>query len=259
MLIRITIIITLFLCLTSCQQGRGDSTQLTVFAASSLTDAFTELAQAFAEQNPGVEVILNFGGSSQLAAQLREGAVADVFASANPLQMEAAVSAGRVGPSTELPFASNRLIIIVPAANPADIETLADLARPDVALLLAVPGVPVRVYTDQLITALDADFQRRFYANLGSEEDNVRQVAAKIALGEADAGIVYATDLTPDIAALVRHIALPVEQDVIASYLIAPLVDAPHAEWAQAFVAFVRSETGQAVLSRWGFGPSPGK
>ncbi|MCA9935436.1 MAG: molybdate ABC transporter substrate-binding protein [Anaerolineales bacterium] len=255
----ILVFVALLLTLSGCQLGKEKTPQLTVFAAASLTDAFSELAQAFEAQNPGVDVITNFGGSSQLAAQLSQGAMADVFASANPAQMQAVIATGRIANDGEQPFASNHLTIIVPADNPAAITGLSDLARPGVALILAVPGVPVRAYTDEIVTAMDMPFQQGFYANLVSEEDNVRQVTAKIALGEADAGVVYTSDVTPDIASLVQLVPLSDAQNVTAVYPIAPLIDAPQPELAQAFVAFVRSEAGQAVLSRWGFGPPPGQ
>lgn len=245
--------------LVSCGSNRSTAApqELTVFAAASLTDAFNELAEAFEAQHDGVQVALNFAGSSQLAAQLNEGAAADIFASANPLQMQAVVGAGRIVPGSEKLFVSNRLTVIVPADNPAGITALEDLAQPGVHLILAVEGVPVRQYTDEIVATFPADFQESFYANLVSEEDNVRQAAAKIALGEADAGIVYTSDVTPDIASQVQQITIPEAQNVVASYPIAPLADAPAPELAQRFIDFVLSHEGQAILARWGFGPPP--
>lgn len=247
----------LILLLAGCGIGSGaaGSQDLTVFAASSLTDAFDELAEAFEAANPGVQVVLNFASSSQLAAQLREGAMADIYASANPVQMRAVIDAGRIEAGTETPFVSNRLTIVVPADNPAGITALKDLANPGVQLILAVDGVPVREYADEIVAAMTADFQAAFYGNLVSEEDNVRQVSAKIALGEADAGIVYTSDVTPDIADQVQQIAIPDAQNVIATYPIAPLVDAPHPELARRFIDFILSDEGQSILVRWGFGP----
>lgn len=235
----------------------NSSQELTIFAAASLTDAFSELATTFETQNEGVAVILNFAGSSQLAAQLTEGAPADVFAPANPAQMQAIIDAGRIAAGSEAPFVSNRLTVIVPADNPAGITALEDLAQPGVQMVLAVEGVPVRQYTDEIVANLPADFQAKFYANLVSEEDNVRQVVAKIALGEADAGFVYTSDVTPDIASQVLQIPIPDGQNVVASYPIAPLADAPSPALAQDFIAFVLGDEGQAILARWGFGPPP--
>lgn len=245
------------LLLVSCGTGENGASpqEITVFAASSLTDAFTELADAFEAQNEGVEIILNFAGSSQLAAQLSEGALADLFAPANPIQMQTVMDAGRIEAGSEKLFVSNRLAVIVPIDNPANITALEDLAQPGLQLILAVEGVPVRQYTDQIVAALPTDFQTRFYDNLVSEEDNVRQVAAKIALGEADAGTVYTSDVTPDIASQVRQIPIPDAQNVVATYPIAPLTDAPSPTLAKNFIDFVLSDEGQAILVRWGFGP----
>jgi molybdate transport system substrate-binding protein len=153
---------------------------------------------------------------------------------------------------------TNKLTIIVPVDNPATIESLNDLANPGVRLVLAAPGVPVREYSDQSIAMMgDADFQVAVYTNVVSEEPNVRQVATKIALGEADAGIVYVSDITPDIADQVLQIEIPDEQNVIATYPIAVIKDSPNAEIAQEFVDFVLSAEGQAILAKWGFGPKP--
>lgn len=252
----------LVLALAGCGAGQpagGQTRELTVFAASSLTDAFNDLAQAFEDQNAGVVVVLNYAGSSQLAAQLIAGVDADVFASANAAQMQNVIDNGRVAAGAEKLFVSNRLTVIVPADNPAGISALADLAQPGVHLILAVEGVPVRAYTDDIVAAQPAAFQKQFYGNLVSEEDNVRQVAAKVALGEADAGVVYTSDVTPDIAGQVQQIAIPDAQNVVATYPIAPLTDAPQPDLAQSFVAFVLSAEGQAILSRWGFGPPPAR
>ena len=183
--------------------------------------------------------------------------MADLFASANPIQMQNVIDDGRIAAGTEVLFVTNRLTIIIPNDNPAGIGSLEDLAQPDVQLVLAVEGVPVRQYTDEIIAAMPADFQERFYENLVSEEDNVRRVAAKVALGEADAGIVYSSDVTPDIARKVQQIAIPDAQNVVATYPIAPLNDAVHAETAQRFIDFVLSNEGQSILSSWGFGPPP--
>lgn len=228
-----------------------------VFAAASLTDAFGEIAAAFAEARPGTAVDLNFASSSQLAAQLVEGAPADVFASANAAQMGVVIADGRVAAETVVPFASNRLAIAVPQGNPAGIATLQDLARPGLLLVIAVPGVPIRQYVDEVIARLEPATAAAVYANVISEEDNVRQVLAKVALGEADAGIVYTSDITPDLAGRVTRIDLPDELNASASYPIAALRGAPSGDVAQDFVDFVLSPAGQAILARWGFGPPP--
>lgn len=255
-----------FLCLplAGCSMVPGAETkgQVTVFAAASLTNAFDEINQAFEADNPSVKIFTNFGGSSQLATQLVEGASADVFASADQAQMEIAEKAGRIDGSPIM-FATNHLVVIVPANNPGRIEDLHDLTKPGLKIVMAVPGVPVRQYTGQALTSLASDpafgkdFSQAVLANLVSEEQNVRQVAAKVALGEADAGFVYTSDVTPDIAGQVQEIAIPDFANPTAQYPIAGVAHAPNAEVGRKFVGFVLSAKGQAILAKWGFGHAP--
>ncbi len=222
-----------------------------------MTNAFDEITIQFEAAHPGVDVLTSYASSSDLATQLVEGAAADVFASASDKQMGMAAHAGRIA-GEPLAFVTNRLIIIVPADNPAGILSFEDLAKPGIALVLAAPGVPIRDYSDQSIALMgDAKFQAALYANLASEEPNVRQVATKVSLGEADAGIVYISDITPDIAGLVLQIPIPDAQNVLATYPIAVVEGAPAGSLAQQFVDFVLSEKGQAILQKWGFGPKP--
>jgi molybdate transport system substrate-binding protein len=239
-----------------------ESQTLTVFAAASLTDAFGDIATGFEAAHPGVKVVFNFGGSSTLAAQLAEGAPADVFASANGKQMGVARSAGRVVDPVHV-FAQNRLVIAVPADNPAHIQSLRDLARPGLLLVVAAPDVPVRDYTDRMLAQLAAvpaygpAYRQAVMANIVSEEDNVRLVVAKVALGEADAGIVYQSDITPDVARDVTAILIPSAYNTLAAYPIAVTNDTPHPDLAWAFVEYVLSADGQAALAHWGFIPVP--
>ncbi len=229
-----------------------------VFAASSLTDAFEEIAGSFEAANPGTNVIFNFASSSDLAAQLSEGAPADVFASANNSQMNVARDAERIGGSPHT-FAKNRLVLVVPADNPAGIASLRDLATEGVQLVIAAPDVPVRTYTDTMLNRLAADpaygeaYREAFMANVVSEEQNVRQVAAKVALGEADAGIVYVSDVTPDISDQVIAIPIPDTLNTIATYPIAVTNDSANPDLAQAFVDYILSDAGQDTLVNWNF------
>lgn len=235
-----------------------ESQTLTVFAASSLTDAFEEIATAFEAENAGVDVLFNFGSSSTLATQLAEGAPADVFASANNTQMNVARDAERIAgrPRT---FVKNRLVLIVPVDNPDGITTLRDLANEGVQLVIAAPDVPVRTYTDTMLQRLAADpaygeeYSAAVMANVVSEEENVRQVSAKVALGEADAGIVYVSDVTPDISDQVIAIPIPDYLNTIATYPIAVTNDAANPELAQSFVDYVLSDAGQDILVNWNF------
>ncbi len=256
------LVLSVLLFLAACQVTPPVGGTLMVFAASSLTDAFDEIAGQFKAQHPGVEVALNYQSSSKLAAQLAEGVPADVFASANLKAMQPTIDTKLI---IEKPrnFLTNQLVIIAPAANPGQIESLKDLARPGLRLVLAVAGVPIRDYTDQMMAALAKnpaygdEYRRAVYANLISEEDNVRQVVSKVALGEADAGVVYTSDVTPEMAGKLRQIAIPLEFNVTATYPIARLAASKQPELAQAFIDFVLSPQGQAILAKWGFGPAP--
>jgi len=238
-------------------QAQGNQ-QLVIFAAASLTDAFEAMATAFEAEHPNVEILYNFSGSSTLSTQLSQGAPADLFASANPNQMQSAVDEGRIA-GTPQTFAQNRLVLIVPADNPANITSLDDLATDGISLILAAPDVPVRTYTDTMLDLLLNDpaygqlYRDAVMANLVSEEPNVRQVSAKIAFGEADAGIVYLSDVTPDIAEDVLAFPIPNDINTIATYPIAITDDSPNPDLAQEFIDFVLSPTGQSILEEWGF------
>jgi len=231
---------------------------LTVFAASSLTDAFEEIATAFEGENAGVDVVYSFGSSSTLATQLVEGAPADIFASANARQMTVAQDGERIEGRPRI-FAKNRLVLAVPADNPANIQSLRDLANPDIKLVIAAPDVPVRDYTNTMLDRLAADpsygeaYREAFMANVVSEEDNVRQVSAKVSLGEADAGIVYRSDVTPDISTSVIALPIPDALNTIATYPIAATNDSTNPELAQKFIDYVLSDAGQDTLVKWNF------
>lgn len=220
------------------------------------------MGQVFEGQHPGATVLFNFGASSDLATQLAEGAPGDVFASANARQMENAVAANRIA-GEPVNFLTNSLVVIVPADNPAGIEALADLANAGVKFVSAAPDVPIRGFTDQMLDKAAADpaygeeFKTAVLANIVSEEANVRQLAAKVVLGEADAGVVYKSDVTPDIADQVKVIEIPEALNVIAVYPIAALSDSASPETAQAFIDLALSDEGQAILAKWGFGPRP--
>jgi molybdate transport system substrate-binding protein len=230
---------------------------LNVFAAASLTDAFTEMGKNLEAANPGLTVTFNFAGSQTLRTQIEEGAPADVFASANKAEMEALVKASLVPEGTSQVFLTNKLIVILPVNNPARLEKLEDLAKPGLKLVFAAEEVPVGKYArqvlDQMNGSLGADFKDRVLANVVSNEDNVRQVVAKVQLGEADAGIVYTSDAVaaPDL----KTIDIPTDLNVVAEYPIAPLTHSANADLATAFITYVLSDEGQAILQKWGFAP----
>lgn len=240
--------------------GANDApAELVVFAAASLDGAFRAIGSAFEAAHPGTTVTFNFAGSQTLATQILEGAGADVFASANAAQLDALVRGGEVlGPSVRT-FARNRLVVVYPADNPAGLTTLQDLAGPGLKLILAQKGVPVGDYAQELLAKasahpdFDAAFGPRVLANVVSYEDDVRGVLTKVALGEADAGIVYASDFGPGDAGRAGRLEIPGELNVDASYPMAPLAATEHPELARAFVDHVLSPAGQAVLVEHGF------
>ncbi len=233
--------------------------ELTVFAATSLTDVFESLRAAYTEAHPNAEILLNFSSSSTLAAQLIQGAPADVFASANELQMDLVVEMGLIAADAVEIFAHNQLALITPADNPAGIESMRELAGESVLLVLAAEGTPIRAYTDAMLASLNEDYApdyaERVRRNLVSEESNVRQVVARVALGEADAGIVYKSDTIGDAAERLRAIDIDRAHNQLASYPIAPLVDTANMTLAMSFIEFVVSEAAGLLLEAYGFCP----
>ena len=207
-------------------QAPASEQKLTVFAAASLTDAFNEIGEKFKQQNPGVTAEFNFAGSQQLRTQLEQGAVADVFASANTKEMNGAIQSDLVVSGTQKTFVRNRLAVIVPKDNPAGIKELKDLAKPGLKIVLAAPSVPVGGYALTALDKMNADFGATFsqtvLSNVVSQENNVKQVVAKIQLGEGDAGIVYSSDVTPDAAAKVTKIDIPDKYNVLRRKRILP-------------------------------------
>lgn len=235
--------------------------QLVVFAAASLAEAFRDLGGQFEASHPGTAVVFNFAGSQQLAQQLAQGAPADVFAPANQRQMAAAVAAGRVAEEAAQLFVRNRLVVIYPVENPAGLTTLQDLSKPGVKLVLAAPEVPVGSYAREFLEkasaaeGFPADYGAAVLANVVSYEENVRSVLSKVVLGEADAGIVYSSDVGPAAAGQAGRLDIPEALNVVASYPMAPIAGARNPQLAEAFVGFVLSPEGQATLARYGFEP----
>jgi molybdate transport system substrate-binding protein len=241
-------------------QGQGRAV-LTVFAAASLTDAFEEIGSRYRTLHPGTGLRFNFAGSHQLAAQLELGARADVFASADRRWMDRVAGLGlAAGPPAV--FAHNRLVIIAPSADASGVRRPEDLARPGLKLVLPAEAVPAGRYARQVVRALalspgmSPGFERRVLANLVSEEENVRGVVAKVVLGEADAGLVYRSDVTPGVATRLRLVAIPDSVNAPASYFIVALNQSAHPAEARAFVELVRGPEGRAILARHGFLPA---
>lgn len=255
------------LLLTGCgSEGEGSSegtsggpvsperTELIVSAAASLTEAFAEIAHTFEQANPGVVVTLNFGPSDGLASQINEGAPVDVFASASSTWMDTVEQEGP-GVTGRADFARNRLTIVVPADNPAGIESLDDLTEDGVKLVLAAEGVPAGDYARQIFE--NAGISDEVLLNVVSNEEDVKAVITKVLSGDADAGIGYVTDVTPDIADQVTLVPIPDDVNVIATYPIAVVNGSRETDLAQRFVDYVLGDGGQRILARYGFLPPP--
>lgn len=234
---------------------------LTVLAAASLTEAFSELGEIFEAQNPGVTVAFSFAGSQQLAQQLDQGAPADVFASASKKYMDAAVTSDRVAQTAPQIFVTNRLVVIFPKDNPAGLMELKDLAKAGLKLDLADASVPVGQYSLDFLDkasqdeAFGAAFKDDVLKNVVSYENNVKAVVTKVALGEADAGIVYVSDITADVAEQVGNLDIPDALNTIANYPIAAISDSQYPDLAAAFISLVLSPEGQQVLAKYNFIP----
>lgn len=228
--------------------GAGDNVELTVSAASSLTSAFTDIGADFEAANDGVTVTFNFGPSDGLATQIQEGGAVDVFASASPTWMDAVHD--DPGVSDRADFVKNRLAVIVPTDNPAGIASLEDLTAPGVKLVIAAEGVPAGDYAREIFD--NAGISDAALANVVSNEEDVKAVITKLLSGDADAGIGYVTDVTPDVADQVKLIEIPDDVNVIAIYPIAVVADSEDADVAQRFVEYVLGP-GQDVLLGYGF------
>ncbi len=232
---------------TAATTSEVSSTTLTVFAASSLADAFTELTAGFESANPGIDVVLNVAGSSSLAAQIRDGAPVDVFASADAESMARVVADGRTTSVPEV-FATNAMAIIVEKGNPRGVAGIADLARDDLVIVACAPEVPCGRYARAVLTNAGVEVQPRSF------EENVRAVVTKVSLGEADAGIVYASDVE-SAGDAITGIDIPAAVNVVARYPIVALGGAGPGTAARAFVDWITSAAGRAMLLSHGFGP----
>ncbi|CNE74745.1 molybdenum ABC transporter%2C periplasmic molybdate-binding protein [Mycobacterium tuberculosis] len=223
--------------------GRGGT--LTVFAAASLTEAFTALGKTFEGSHPGVKARFNFGGSSTLAQQITQGAPADVFASANPATMKTVADAGDASGRPRV-FTRNRLVIAVPKDDPGKVATLRDLSRPGLKVVLCAVQVPCGSAAK---TALDA---AGVEVGPASRERDVKAVLTKVGLGEADAGLVYRTDVRAA-DGRVRGIEFPEAAKAVNDYPIVQVAEAPSAALARDFIGLVLGAQGRAVLTRAGF------
>ncbi len=242
-------LLLLGVCATSCgdddtSDGGGDVT-LTVYAAASLTTTFEQIGSEFEDEHDGVTVEFNFGGSSDLVAQIQEGAPADVFASADTANMDK-LTAEDLQADDPQNFATNTLEIVTPPDNPAGITSFADLARDGVNVVVCAPEVPCGAATVKVEEATGVDLRPV------SEEQSVTDVLAKVTSGEADAGLVYVTDVTAAGDA-VTGVPFPESADVVNTYPIVALEDSEHADLAQEFIELVLGDTGRSILEEAGF------
>jgi molybdate transport system substrate-binding protein len=256
---------SLCILLAACGDSTASSTTtptptpvtLNVFAASSLTESFNEIATAYQQQHPNVTIKPNYNGSQILEQQIANGGPADVFASADLANMQKASDAGLVDSSQV--FVKNRLVVIVPTSNPGNITSLRDLAKKGVKIDLEASAVPAGKYSRQALANLSKSpdygtgYANAVLANVVSEEQNVKAVVQKVQLGEADAGFVYRTDVTAAVASKVTVLDIPDPYNVIAQYPIAVVKSSAHASDAQSFVDFVLSPAGQVLLKKYNF------
>jgi molybdate transport system substrate-binding protein len=236
---------------SSTSTGSADgSTELTVFAASSLTAAFTQIGADFEAANPGKTVTFNFGSSTDLATQIASEGTADVFASASGTAMDAV--AKDPGAVDRHDFATNELVVITPSDDPGGVSSLQDLAKPGLQIVMAAEGVPVGEYARQMLG--EQGLSEDVMANVVSNEPDDASVVAKVTSGEADAGIVYTSDIA---RSDVRAVQIPEDENVVATYPIAVVSGSPAAYMAATFVGYVTGNQGEATLQQYGFGPRP--
>jgi len=234
--------------------------EITVFAASSLTEAFTQIAEDYEAAFPGIGINVVFAGSQQLRTQLEQGAEADVLATADEEQMDLAASSGLVS-GFRFTFARNRLVIIVPDENEAGLTEPEDLAQPGVKVVIGGENVPVGRYGREFLDAASqqsdfgGDFADAVLGNVVSEASNVREIVSAVQLGEVDAGIVYVTDVTQSVSGDVSTIEIPDDLNPEARYPIALTHLGAPKDNAQGFIEYVMSEAGQATLGLFGFAP----
>jgi molybdate transport system substrate-binding protein len=226
-------------------QPAADGGSVTLFAASALTDACKRAGDQLTVRNPRTDYVFNFGSSSTLATQIINGAPADVFASADDVNMQKVLDAKLID-SPPAFFVSNRLQIAVAAGNPEHIAALSDLARPGLIVVLAGPAVPAGRY------ALEALAKAGVTVKPSSQEVDVRAVLNKVALGEADAGIVYVTDVI-SAGGRVSGVDIPEQQQVIARYPITVVKGSKNPRLAKAYIDYLLSDDGQRLLAEFGF------
>jgi molybdate transport system substrate-binding protein len=242
---------------TTAPTAAPKNVSLKIFAPSSLTDAAKDITTAFEAANPGVKLAIEFGHSPTQRLQFTQGATGDVFLTASQKDMDDAVTDQTITSGKPRVFATNQLVVILPAKNSANLEKLEDLAKPGVRVLVAVVDTPIGKVTLDMLDKWDKQFgpgyKAKVMANVVSNEAGVKPIVSKIKLGEADAGIVYVTDAVS--ASELKTIAIAADLNMIMQLNVAPIAKAANPEQAAAFTAYLMSPEGQAILKKWGFLP----
>lgn len=244
---------------TAAPTAVPQQTILTVFAAASLSTAFNDTIKAYEANHTNVVIVPQYAGTQALVTQVQQGAYADVFASASTSYMTTMKNGGYMNNSTVANFTKNKLAIIVPASNPANITSMADLAKPGVKLVICAPSVPCGSYTLQVLNKSVANasygpsYNSSVMANVVSQETDVNSAISKVALGEADAAFVYKSDVPASMQDKVTFVQIPDSLNVVVTYPIGVLAQSKDQADAQGFVSFVLSPDGQAILKNHGF------
>ena len=234
--------------------------ELTVFCGAGLTGAFNEIGQIY-ENESGIGVDFNFDGVPALRAQIEQGAYADIVVSANLKHMDALEREGYIDNDTVEIFAGNKVAVIVPNDNPANITNLTDLAKPGVKILIGIKDLPAGDYARRVLDKLAVDpeygpaYKEAVAANIVSEETTVNRIVSKVALGEADAGFAFISDVSPQMVGKVTRIVVPDEYNVVGKSPLGVLKHSKYPQEAQSFIGLVMSEEGQSILKKYGFIP----
>ncbi len=248
-------------CTSSGAAPAAEKNELTVFTAASLMGAMTDIAKAYEIQHPDTKIVLNFDGSQALRTQIEQGAHADVFLSANTKYMTALQGEGLIVNKSVETFAKNKLALIVPKENRANITGLSDLAKPGIRLVMGTKEVPFGDYTRQALGKMANDstygpaYCDAVMNNVVSEDPAVTALVAHIRVGEADAGIAYASDVSEGDRLLITTIPIPDQFNIVATYPLGIVQDSVVQDRAAAFVQFIKSPEGNAILTRYGFTP----
>jgi molybdate transport system substrate-binding protein len=234
--------------------NKASKEEITVFAASSLTESLEEIVRLFEEENPEVKVRLNVDSTSRLRMQIEQGVEADIFLSANKEHYNALKEQGYVSKGEA--FLHNSMTLIVPKANPAHLEKVEDLQN-KCKLVLAQREVPAGDYARKIIHSLasvmGAEFEEKVLNNIVSEENNVKQVVNKVVIGEADAAFVYSSDITQSVKEKVKVLSIPEEHNVKAEYWMSKLMRESQSEYTQKFYAFLVSGDRIKIFEKYGF------